>query len=133
MTIDNTRMGKFFDKIIREFKAYKHNHINYWDQYFEKNYVITSYLDSLHRPHIKLKPITCDDVVRSKYIPTQYYIIIHVAEPKSVPFVTNIIVCKMAKSAVVEKPHNQSCVLMGDYIMYDKKALVDAVMRFAYS
>jgi len=133
MAIDNARMGKIFDKIVSEFKAYKYNHINYWDQYFERNYTISSYADLLYRPHIKLKPITCDDVLRSKYIPDQHYIIIHVAEPKTVPFVGNIIVCKMSHRAVIEKPHNQSCVLMGDRIMYNKKALVDAVMRFAYS
>lgn len=133
MATDNARIGKIFDKIIHEFKAYKYNHINYWDQYFDRNYVISSYACSLHRPHIKLKPVTCDDVFRSKYIPAQYYIIIHIAQPKSVPFVGNIIVCKMAQSALVEKPHTQSCVWIGDHIMYNKKALVDAVMRFAYS
>jgi hypothetical protein len=38
----------------------------------------------------------------------------------------------MAQRAVVEKPHTQPCLLMGSSIIYNKKALMDAVMRFAY-
>ena len=155
MYIDNTAMfkdksktEKYHEKIIHEFKKYKENHVNYWDQYFDKNYnIISSIQESFPRngseaiiamrgdrlrPHIKITPIFLEDVPLSKYIPIKHYIIIHVSEPQSVPFVGSILVCKMLQNTVIEKPHRQSCFLVGDNIVYNKKMLIDAVMRFSY-
>jgi len=155
MYIDNTAMfkdksktEKYHEKIIHEFKKYKENHVNYWDQYFDKNYnIISSIQESFQhngseaiiamrgdrlRPHIKITPIFLEDVPLSKYIPIKHHIIIHVSEPQSVPFVGSILVCKMLQNTVIEKPHRQSCFLVGDNIVYNKKMLIDAVMRFSY-
>ena len=133
MPKDKIKTEKYYEKIIHEFKQYKKDHINYCDQYFEKKYsIIPCNQESKLCSHIKITPIVYDDVHLSIYIPKKNYIIIHVSEPQTVPFVGSILVCKMLQNTVIEKPHRQTYFLMGDNIIYDKKKLMDTVMRFSY-
>ena len=122
------------DKIICDFKQYKENHINYWDQYFEKNYTMISNVktESIFRSHILISPILYAYIPKSKYIPKDYNIRIIVTDPEKFPFIGKIMICKLLKNTVVEKIHSQTYLFIGNRIMYNKKILMDAVMRFAY-
>ena len=85
------------DKIICDFKQYKENHINYWDQYFEKNYTMISNVktESIFRSHILISPILYADIPKSKYIPKYYNIRIIVTDPEKFPFIGKIMICKL--------------------------------------
>jgi hypothetical protein len=89
MTSDNARIGRFFDKIIHEFKAYKYDHINYWDQYFEQklcHIVVLGFVSSAAYQ------------IKTHHLRRRFTIQIHprailhhhtYLEPKTVPFVGN--------------------------------------------
>ena len=122
------------DKIIRDFKQYKENHINYWEQYFEKNYTMISEVktESIFRSHILMSPIPYTDIPLSKYIPNSHNIRIIVTDPEKFPFIGRIMVYKLSKNTIIGKIHSQSYLFVGNVFLYNKKMLMDAVVRFAY-